>query len=164
MLGRLKLSALWLYNETIGECTTKKWIWECRLVDVCAFTRSFLKQMPHPQPLQARNGNWNITTSLRDTHGRFVVALSMPSTIGVNPWKLMLWQLWRRHAYVGKKAFVQLVLKAIVDQWSIVFHQKNWLPQLVHISSLKYMVQQVFYALYMTSVLFLKDVIWLLLQ
>ena len=33
----------------------------------------------------------------------------MPSTIGVNPWKLMLWQLWRRHAYVGKKAFVQLV-------------------------------------------------------
>ncbi|GMY32970.1 hypothetical protein FCV25MIE_28212 [Fagus crenata] len=41
---------------------------------------------------------------------------SMPSTIGVNPWKLMLWQSWRRHAYVGKKAFVRLVLKAIVDQ------------------------------------------------
>lgn len=29
---------------------------------------------------------------------------SMPSTIGVNPSKLMLWQLWRRRAYVGKKA------------------------------------------------------------
>ena len=70
ILGRLKLSVLWLYNGCCGlqgECTTKKWIWECRLVDVFAFTRSFLKQMPHPQPLQARNGNWNITTSLRDT-------------------------------------------------------------------------------------------------
>lgn len=114
ILGRLKLSVLWLYNGCCGlqgECTTKKWIWECWLVDGFAFTRSFLKQMPHPQPLQARNGNWNITTSLRDTPWPVCCSplRSMPSTIGVNPWKLMLWQLWRRHAYVGKKAFVQLV-------------------------------------------------------